>query len=126
MLPCEVDDGPGGAIISYLLPAGTQVGRQLPQAVGRLAIPGQAAVASDDVDHVQSPRTLDRMRAARRSSMPVSGTALTATMIRSVVSHNTGELQAVHVRALDLLDAAADGAAREGPQAAWRTGRDPA
>src|SRR5271166_6330031 len=55
MLPCEADDGPGGVIILYLVPAGTQVGRQLPQAVGRLAIPGQAGVAGDDVDHVEFP-----------------------------------------------------------------------
>src|ERR1700722_11777763 len=55
MLPREVDDGPGGVIILYLVPAGTQVGRQLPQAVGRLAVRGQAAVAGGDVDYVEFP-----------------------------------------------------------------------
>ena len=45
LLPGEVDDGPGGVIILYLVPPGAQVSRQLPQAVGRLAIPGQAGVA---------------------------------------------------------------------------------
>jgi hypothetical protein len=55
MLPGEADDGLGGVIILYLVPPGTQVGRQLPQAVGRPAIPGQAGVTGGDVDHVEFP-----------------------------------------------------------------------
>ena len=35
LLPCEADDGQGRVVILYLVPAGTQVGRQLPQAVDR-------------------------------------------------------------------------------------------
>src|ERR1700735_2961290 len=34
MLPREVDDGRGGVIVWYLVPAGAQVGRSLPAAVG--------------------------------------------------------------------------------------------
>ena len=39
MLPCEADDGPGGIVILYLVPAGAEVGRQLSQPVDRLAVP---------------------------------------------------------------------------------------
>lgn len=49
MLPREADDGPGRIVI-YLVPAGAEIGGQFSQPVDRLAIPGQAGVADDDVD----------------------------------------------------------------------------
>jgi hypothetical protein len=38
-----------------------------------------------------SPLALEAIRAARRSSMPVPGAAVTATMMRSAVSHTAGD-----------------------------------
>jgi len=47
ILPREADDGPGRIIIFYLVPAGTEVGRQLPQPVDRAAVANQAGVVGD-------------------------------------------------------------------------------
>src|ERR1700691_709787 len=53
MLPCGVADPRGAVVVVCLVPARTELARQLPQPVGRLAIAGQAGVAVDDVDHVE-------------------------------------------------------------------------
>ena len=52
---CEADDGPGGIVIVYLVPAGAEVGCQLPQPAGRPAVRSRADVAEDDVDCVEFP-----------------------------------------------------------------------
>jgi hypothetical protein len=83
----EADQGPGRIVIFYLVPAGAEVGRQLSQLVDRPAVPGQAGVADDDVDYVEFP--LDPGYDARRSSTSVPGSAVTAAMMRSLVSHRT-------------------------------------
>ena len=89
VLTREADYGLGRIVIFYLVPAGAEVGCQLSQPVDRSAVPGQAGVADNDVDHVEFPLTLKAMRAARRSSAPASGSAVTAAMMRSLVSHKT-------------------------------------
>jgi hypothetical protein len=52
---CEADEGPGGIVIFYLVPAGAEVGCQLPQPADRPAVRRRAGVADDDVDYVEFP-----------------------------------------------------------------------
>ena len=65
------------------MPAGAQVSRQLLQLVYRTAFAGRAGLAQDDVEHVKFALDPGRVRAARRSSTPLPGSPLTATMMRA-------------------------------------------
>src|SRR6202007_1769907 len=55
MLPRESGDGPGGIVIVDLVPAGTDVRRQLPQLGRCLTVRRVTHIAGDDVDHVKLP-----------------------------------------------------------------------
>ena len=53
MLPREGGDGPGGIVILYLVPAGTEAGRQFPQRIDRLAVPRAAGAAGIDTQQIR-------------------------------------------------------------------------
>jgi hypothetical protein len=52
---CEADEGPGGIVIFYLVPAGAEVGCQRPQPADLPAVRRRAGVGDDDVDYVEFP-----------------------------------------------------------------------